>query len=274
MAETRRHPKDSGMVSLSNCGRARGVHLSPDVTISVQAVLEQMVAECSTLGQALNSLSAKLEKLEKHLEETDHRVEALETQLMSTQGCVVKHSALMRQLAEGCVVADHRLEILENNVRARNLRVTGVPAAVRDANLIPFLENLVPAALVLNGQEVPLCIESAHRLPASSAQDSRGSTVLITLSDVRHRERILKASWASWTTEFQGRKVSFFPDLSPATYARRKRFLALKQQFQMVGAQAYVLYPAKLKIVHQEKTYIFKDHVPATQLLDRIRQGS
>lgn len=261
-------------MSLLDCGRAHHVPLSPTVTTSVQALLEQIVSECKTLGHTLGSLSAKLEKMEKRLEETDHRVETLEAKVMSTQSCVVKHSTLMRQLAAGCVVTDRRLEALDNNMRARNLRVTGVPAAVRDANLIPFLENLVPSSLDLNGKAVPICIESARRLPASSAQESRGSTVLITLSNIRHRERILKTSWASQMTEFHGLKVSFFPDLSPAMYARRKHFIALKQQFLKLGAQAYVLYPAKLKVVHQGKTYIFKDHIPATQLLDRIRQGS
>ncbi|XP_060095961.1 protein ABHD14A-like isoform X2 [Heteronotia binoei] len=191
--------------------------------------------------------------------------------MVSTQGCVVKHSTLMRELAAGQRVVDQRLETLENKVRARNLRVTGIPVAVRDMNLIPFIENLVPTALDLNGKADPVCIENAYRLPARNTQDNT-STVVITLSDLRHRQRILKASQAFQSADFQGHKISFFPDLSPVTYARRKHFVALRQLFLKEGVWAYVLYPAKLKVMHQGKNYIFKDHVLASQLLDRIRK--
>ncbi|KAM6474538.1 uncharacterized protein PHA67_006993 [Liasis olivaceus] len=255
--------------------RIRDVHFSPHVANSVQELLEQIIPEHDTLRQALASLSAGLAKLEKHLEETDHRVEALEAKVMSTQGCVVRHATLMKELAVGKLVADYKLETLENKLRARNLRVTGVPAAIRNVNLIPFIENLLSSASDLNGKQIPICIESAYRLPAKNAQVGNvgnGSTVLITLSDLRHRERILKTSWTSWTTDFHGHKVSFFPDLSPLTYIRRKHFVALKQQFLKEGVQAYVLYPAKLKVLHQGKTYIFKDIRSAAQLLDKIRK--
>lgn len=251
--------------------RIHYAHISSDVANSVQELLEQIISERDALHQALAYLTAGLAKLEKHLEETDRRVGALEAKVVSIQGCVVKHATLMKELAVGKLVADYKLETLENKLRARNLRVTGVPAAIGNVNLIPFIENLLPAALDLNGKQVPICIESAYRLPANNARMGNGSTVLITLSDLRHRERILKTSW---TTNFCGHKVSFFPDLSPLTYARRKRFVALKQQFLKEGVQAYVLYPAKLKVLYRQKTYIFKDIQSAVHLLDEIRKGS
>ncbi|XP_063147991.1 protein ABHD14A isoform X1 [Candoia aspera] len=252
--------------------RIQDVHFSPHVANLVQELLEQIISEHDTLRQALASLSAGLAKLEKRLEETDCRVGALEAKVVSTQGCVVKHATLMKELAVGKLVADYKLETLENKLRARNLRVTGVPTAIGNVNLIPFIENLLPAASDLNGKQVPICIERAYRLPANNAQVGNGSTVLITLSDLRHRERILKTSWTSWTTNFHGHKVSFFPDLSPLTYARRKHFVALKQQFLKEGVHAFVLYPAKLKVLHQGKTYIFKDIRSAAQLLDKIQK--
>lgn len=274
MADVQRGPTHNMVMKLSDCSRPCGVCLLPNAENSTQDLLEQVISEQDSLGQALTSLSDKLAKLEKCLEETDHRIEALEAKMVSTQGCVVKHSTLMRELAAGHRIVDHRLETLENKVRARNLRVTGVPAAVREMNLIPFIENLVPAALDLNGKADPVRIENAYRLPARNTQEGHSSTVLITLSDLRHRQRILKASQASQSADFLGHKISFFPDLSPATYARRKRFVALRQLFLKEGVQAYVLYPAKLKVVHQGKNYVFQDHVPASQLLDRIRKGS
>lgn len=275
MADVQRCPEHKTVMKLSDCSRPRGVCLLPNAQNSIQELLEQMISEQESLGQTLTSLASKLAKLEKHLEETDHRIDDLEAKVVSTQGCVVKHSTLMRELAAGHQIADHRLEILENKVRAQNLRVTGVPAAVRNTNLIPFIENLVRTALDLNGKVDPVCIENAYRLPAKNTQEEgNSSTVVITFSEFRHRQRILKASQASQSVGFQGNKISFFPDLSPATYAKRKRFVALRQLFLKEGVRAYVLYPAKLKVLHQGKIYIFKDHIPASQLLDRIKKGS
>ncbi|XP_073208626.1 protein ABHD14A isoform X3 [Lepidochelys kempii] len=94
----------------------------------------------------------------------------------------------------------------------------------------------------------------------------------MTLSDFWARERILRAARACCTTKFQGPNVSFFPDLSPATHAWRQRLVVLKQAFVKEGAQAYVLYPAKLKILCQGQTYVFRDCTSAARLLDEIRQ--
>ncbi|CAM2117135.1 unnamed protein product [Caretta caretta] len=103
--------------------------------------LDQVISEQAALREALASLSQELCKLAKCLEETAGRVEALDAKVVTTQSCVVKHAALMRE--EGGLETERRLEELENRVRARNIRVIGVPAAVGDTDLIPFLENLV-----------------------------------------------------------------------------------------------------------------------------------
>ncbi|KAH0630025.1 hypothetical protein JD844_012586 [Phrynosoma platyrhinos] len=93
---------------------------------STQELLERIILEHSTFSQAPASLSTGLAKLEKHLEKTDRQMEALEAKVVSTQGCVLKHSTLMKELAIGLQVADQRLESLENKVRAQNLKVTVV----------------------------------------------------------------------------------------------------------------------------------------------------
>ncbi|KAG6938137.1 abhydrolase domain containing 14A [Chelydra serpentina] len=238
--------------------------------------LDHVVLEQAALGEALASLSEELRKLVKCLEETAGRVEALDAKVVTTQSCVVKHAALMSELARGGLETERRVEELENRVRARNVRVIGVPATVGDTDLIPFLENLVPAYLGLNAKEAPMHIESAYRLPTKEVGDGArvngAGTVLMTLSDFWARERILRAARACRATKFQGPKVSFFPDLSPATHARRQHLMVLKQAFVKEGAQAYVLYPAKLKVLCRGQTYVFRDCTSAACLLDELRQ--
>nr|XP_042717712.1 uncharacterized protein LOC101952015 isoform X2 [Chrysemys picta bellii] len=238
--------------------------------------LDQVVSEQAALGETLASLSEELHKLAKCLEETAGRVEALDTKVVTTQSCVVKHTVLMRELAQGSLETERRLEELENRVRALNVRVIGVPATVGESDLIPFLENLVLAYLGLNAKEAPMRIENAYRLPTReagvSARVAGTGTVLMTLSSFWARERILRAARVCRATKFQGPKVFFFPDLSPATYARRQRLVVLKQAFVKEGAQAYVLYPAKLKVLCRGQTYVFKDCASAARLLDEIRQ--
>ncbi|CAM5167049.1 unnamed protein product [Natator depressus] len=115
-------------------------------------------------------------------------------------------------------------------------------------------------------------VPASHEEAGSSARVDGACTMLMTLSDFWARERILRAARACCTTKFQGPKVSFFPDLSLATHARRQRLVALKQAFVKEGAQVYVLYPAKLKVLCRGQTYVFRDCTSAARLLDEIRQ--
>uniref|UniRef100_A0ACB8EI45 Uncharacterized protein n=1 Tax=Sphaerodactylus townsendi TaxID=933632 RepID=A0ACB8EI45_9SAUR len=179
MADFQRCPKPNTVMEMSDCNQPRRVCLLPNAANSIEDLLEQIITEQGSFGQDLISLSSELAKFEKHLEDTDHRVVSLEAKMVSTQGCVVKHSTLMRELAAGHQMVDCRLETLKNKVRARNLRITGVPAAVKDVNLIPFIENLVPAALDLNGIAAPVCIENAYRLPARNIQEEKMTVNLI-----------------------------------------------------------------------------------------------
>ncbi|KAH1167569.1 hypothetical protein KIL84_003052 [Mauremys mutica] len=70
--------------------------------------LDQVISEQAALGEALASFSEELHKLVKCLEEMSGWVEALDTKVVTTQSCMLKHAALMRELALGSLETEHR----------------------------------------------------------------------------------------------------------------------------------------------------------------------
>lgn len=50
-----------------------------------------------------------------------------------------------------------------------------------------------------------------------------------------------------------------FPDVRPTMQERKKEMLELRKQLAAKNIGASVIYPAKLRVQHKDKTYIFLD---------------
>lgn len=98
----------------------------------------------------------------------------------------------------------------------------------------------------------PIEIERAHRIyDGSSARRDRPLTFIFKLLRYTDRQLILRADRNVATPpRLDGSSLLFFPDYSAFTAQRRKCFAPVQKSLRQLGVQNFLLYPAKLKIIH------------------------
>lgn len=96
----------------------------------------------------------------------------------------------------------NKVDDLENRLGRCNLRVIGVPEAVKGLDLLTFLQTTLPDLLNFKEECSGMAIESAHRLGPTRPEPNRRPRVVIfkTLSFV-HKETIWSAS--RWQKELR-----------------------------------------------------------------------
>lgn len=91
-------------------------------------------------------------------------------------------------------------------------------------------------------------IERAHRLLAPiPSEDQPPRPVLIRFLRQSAREKVLKAVRVKRGLEWEGLRLSIFPDMSRELAERRKTFTAARKTLQQLDVRYTLAYPATLR---------------------------
>lgn len=103
-----------------------------------------------------------------------------------------------------------------------------------------------------------LVVERAHRLLAPRpVPGSNPRPIIAQLLNYRDRDAILREARARDPVMYQGSKLTFSPDYTPAVQAARRKFASSKKLLVKSSIPYIMLYPAKLKITHEGQQHFF-----------------
>ena len=71
----------------------------------------------------------------------------------------------------------------------------------------------------------------------------------------RDRENILRAARTIGDLQFNGNRISIYPDFSAATQKQRASFLHVKKRLRDLHMAYSMMYPAKLRVVGRAKFF-------------------
>nr|XP_014348295.1 PREDICTED: syntaphilin [Latimeria chalumnae] len=166
-----------------------------------------------------------------------------------------------------------RLEATENQIRATNIRVIGLTEEVGDENLCSLMESWISTTLKLETAEDPIIVERTFRIPLKqTVNKEKRRTIIVTVSSMADRDRILRAAKKLKEIFYEGHKVLFFPNLSPETQTKRHALVNIKKEFLEMNISASMLYPAKLRVCYSDKTYLFWDAADTEKFLQSRKQ--
>lgn len=115
-------------------------------------------------------------------------------------------------------------------------------------------------------------IMRAHRIPLPrNANTNSPRTLICKLLRFTDRERILKAARRTPLT-LGDRAVRFSADYSPYTIAQRRLFSRAMDIAKTRGLQAFLLYPARLKVIRGNIQRVFDSHEEAEDFLNEQTQ--
>ncbi|XP_064414710.1 uncharacterized protein LOC135357127 isoform X1 [Latimeria chalumnae] len=238
--------------------------------ITMQTLLETMNLNFTKLEKAIKVVDEKLtERLtvvenrslgnEKKLSDMETRIQTFNeevSQCFNLSSAVVKEKKILKR----------KLELLENQARACNVRVLGLDLESLEGNLKEYLQKWVPDYLKVK-ELAEGFIVSAYKLPTRRRDGSKNvPTITFKTDSEKTRNTILTAARKCKPSQNGDRMIYFYPDLSMES--QKKRIALREVQKQCVGLNLKVTlsYPAKLKI-EVEENFMFWDVQDAEHFL-------
>lgn len=215
------------------------------------AILMREIQEGNrVLSEKIDSKSAQLQTsidgVKSTLDGLLTRVNEAEQRISSTEDTVNGLDLLAKQLKKDNEFLKNKMDQLENYSRRNNVRIVGLREDSEGQDPVKFFTEWIPSVL---GADGPVEIERAHRtLNPKPRSNEPPRPVLIRLLRFQDREKILRLARAKGNITVDGKKVSFFPDMSPDLARRRKQLVPALKAIKEKGITCYLIYPARLKI--------------------------
>ncbi len=198
-----------------------------------------------------------IEKLQEKVNKIEQDVDHLKSYLYVTDQNVASKAS-----CESVLKLTKTVEDLGNRLRRNNLVFYGIMEGAEDEYnsmqqfITDFLETHMEMA---NAAEIE--IERAHRTP--SRPTGRGTRPIhVALLRYTDKQRILRAARKTLKNNpFNGRNIYIAEDFCPSVNYQRKVLAYYKKKIIQENPQsrAYILYPAKLKVVQGNSTRIYGD---------------
>ncbi|KAJ1177873.1 hypothetical protein NDU88_003125 [Pleurodeles waltl] len=204
------------------------------------------------------------------------RTEALETEVNATAA---------QTATQGQQISDiqWKLEDAEKRQRQNNLRILGIAEGLEGQDTrtyaVSLFKKAFPDLLEWNWETE---IQRAHRFPLfkkkqtsdASRRQNYPRAIIIYFGNFLLQQIVFEKPRPNLKINVEG--VSFFsrPDFAIATVERRWRLRQLIAPFQEVGAEAYLLSPARLKIIYKSTTLTFLSEIKAGEYVQQLRSSN
>uniref|UniRef100_A0AAX7UGL5 L1 transposable element RRM domain-containing protein n=1 Tax=Astatotilapia calliptera TaxID=8154 RepID=A0AAX7UGL5_ASTCA len=225
----------------------------------ISSVKAEFKAAITTLQATVNAQGTTIKDLE--LSAT-----TCSDDLTSLQSAVKVLTEEVRQLQAKC-------EDLEGRSRRNNIRLVGIPEGLESSNPREFISHLLQDLLKLN--EAPL-LDRVHRSLGSKPREGTPPRPLLIRVHYFHvKEQLLRLAGANSPLLYQGRRISIFPDFTPAVAKKRSQFTGVKRLLHSCpGIKFGLFYPAELRVTLPDGVIRkFTDPASATDFANKILGG-
>lgn len=220
---------------------------------------EYMAAQFTGLNGRLDDIKTELTRCSKDVAKLRTDYSDLRKRMEKAEKSSEAHKARMEDY-------EAKLADLEDRNRRDNVRILGIPEGAEGSNVSQFIStNLQKWFPNLAEQQIE--IMRAHRIgPLATA--NRGPRPLICkMLRFTDRDKILQASRKT-PVKFQNRDIRFSADFSYYTVTRRRAFSPAMEEARKQGIQAFLLYPARLKLIRGQDQQTFSTTTEAEDFLN------
>ena len=166
-----------------------------------------------------------------------------------------------------------KMDDYEGRLRRNNIRITGVPEKAEGPAVDLFVEDLVTKRLGAGGLSRYFSVERAHRVPGGRPRPGAPPrTIIARIFNFRDRDVILQEARKNPPVKIDNATISFFPDFTLRIQAQRREFLAVKKRMRCRGLKYSMLFPSRLRVAVNNKTFFFDTPEEAWDWLDE-REG-
>lgn len=245
-----------------------------------QVMAEEMESLQDTVAFMLKeSLEKALDPIQKHLAENGNILRSLKeqadihakkfstvfNQIDSIQANLRKNEKETSACSAEVTKLQRKLDDLEDRSRRNNVRLVGLPAGAEGDDPRRYLQKMLPTWIPRLGSD-PLEIDRAHRVFSNST--ARPRTMIFRLLRYTDRQAILEGARKAKPTLTDGTKLQFFADYGPGTTKERQKYKEIRARLWQRKIDAYLIYPAILKVNYKGVKMSFNSAEEASETLE------
>ena len=248
----------------------------PEVEGGDQPTLAAILKAVNKCTASVNGLRLRFGSLEEEVGLIRHDIQKMRERTTAVEGRISdledRMPPLIRETQNTSRLAravDMRAEDFENRLRRNNVRIVGLPEKVEGRDPTQFVEQWMAEVFGKDSFTHLYAVERAHRVPTRPLPPGNPPRpILARLLNYRDREIILRLAREKKNVQFNGTRVSFYPDFSAAVQKSRARFTEIKKRLQKVQAPYAMLYPARLRVILNGQAHFFEHPADASDWLD------
>lgn len=233
----------------------------------VNATLQSVATDVSTIKETTTELKTTVAAMHERLGEAETRIVRLEEtseRLDAAEGMKRKQMEVMWE----------RIQTLENHSKRNNVRLVGLKETFgTNGTLLNCVQKILAEGLgVCVDPEFE--IERVHRTLAPMPDPDRPPRpVLIRFLRQSARDKVITAAKEKRGVEWEGCRLSVFPDMTKELAERRKAFTAVKRKLQEFNVKYTLAYPATLRFKWKGKNVSFTKAKDADKLISDNEHG-
>lgn len=204
------------------------------------------------------------ETLSKHAEDIKAQrtiTATLQTRVKNAEDTTSQHSQILNQL-------ENKFVALEDRSRRDNLRLIFLKEGEEKGNALAYLMSNIHKWFPRLTDNPPELMR-AHRIGPPRPSSAAPRVMIVKCLRFTDRDRILNESRRT-PVEVAGHTVRFAPDYSDCTARRRRPCYPLMNRARGLGYEAFLLYPAVIKLVHGAEQHLFNEPAEAETFLNSL----
>lgn len=152
----------------------------------------------------------------------------------------------------------NRIQMLVNHSKRNNVRLLGLKETYGTNGTMEECVKKMMRDCVCPDVEGEFEIERAHQaLAPVPNEDQPPRPVLVRFLRQSVRKKVLKAVRSKQGLEWEGARLSVFPDMSRELAERRKTFTTTKKTLQQLNVRYTLVHPATLRFTWKGKNWSF-----------------
>uniref|UniRef100_A0A5F9C5T0 L1 transposable element RRM domain-containing protein n=1 Tax=Oryctolagus cuniculus TaxID=9986 RepID=A0A5F9C5T0_RABIT len=206
-----------------------------------------------------NEMKSSIDQMTNTLESLKNRVSEIEERILDLEDRAQESIQSNQRKEEEIRNLNNIVGNLQDTIKRTIIRVLGVPEGMEKEK---GLEGLFSEILAENfpglEKDRDILVQEAHRIP--SKHDKKRSSprhVVIKLTKVKHKEKILKCAREKRQITLRGSPIRLTADFSSETLQARREWRDIAQVLREKNCQPRILYPAKLSFVNEGEIKTF-----------------
>lgn len=225
--------------------------------IAMEARLQGGITE---LGTKMDALTYQMDRMGERLDKHAERLDMAERRLTEAEEAQTTINSDHERIGKVFRALQDKTEDLEARSRRCNIRLMGLPESTQTGAMEKFVESLLQRLLGEGVFSNLFMVERAHR--SLGPRPPPGTTprpIIAKRLNYRDRDAALRAAREKQPLIYKGSTISIYPDFTPKVQDARRQFAPMKKQLKEWGLDYAMLYPAKLRVNTQGRSFFFTD---------------